>query len=39
MVDRLLADLEKSLDNDCYFAALSLALMLQTYVEGQNIQI
>ena len=28
MVDRLLADLEKSLDNDCYFAALSLALAL-----------
>lgn len=28
MIDRLLADLEKSLDNDCYFAALSLALML-----------
>ena len=27
MIDRLLADLEKSLDNDCYFAALSLALM------------
>ena len=28
MVDRLLEDLEKSLDNDCYFAALSLALAL-----------
>lgn len=28
MVDRLLADLEKSLNNDCYFAALSLALAL-----------
>lgn len=26
MVDRLLADMDKSLDNDCYFAALSLAL-------------
>lgn len=28
MVDLLIADLEKSLDNDCYFAALSLALAL-----------
>lgn len=28
MVDRLLADLDKSLDSDCYFAALSLALAL-----------
>lgn len=28
MVDRLLIDLDKSLDNDCYFAALSLALTL-----------
>lgn len=28
MVDRLLADMKKALDNDCYFAALSLALTL-----------